>query len=325
MTNGPGIIEFDTAKKTAHAIALDAMPAEPQDNSKIYWIHCNPNDKECLQKVMQKLNVPEIVHAILEDNSTLPKLDEAENSLTIRVQATIGGIAKKVRDERYASVIMHLTQHYCLTIAADSVPAISDLKHNYEKATRYAKTPCFIIFLLMDNILNDYAQLLFDIETLADDMDINVRSTHRNIYRKVMRVKKQAIKTKRYASAIRDILMRISGRKINVVSENCRKSLMDLYNHSQAIVSESDAVREILNGLLDQIDNNIMHKMSETMTVLTAYATIFMPPTLITGIYGMNFHWIPELSWEYGYFYALGLMVCSGLVLFLIFKKLKWF
>lgn len=119
--------------------------------------------------------------------------------------------------------------------------------------------------------------------------------------------------------------MRISGKKIEVISELCRKSLIDLYNHSQALTAEADSEREILKGMLDQIDNSIMHRISDTMKVLTAYATIFMPPTLITGIYGMNFHWIPELSWEYGYFYALSLILGSGLTLYLVFKRLKWF
>ena len=322
------IIEFDITKKTASVIQADKITTDLHDTSKVLWIHCDLNDEMFFHDISKKLQLPENISEMLNDGSTIPRLDEAEESLTLKIQVPLELtplFTKPNKSEKYTTLIMHLTHHYCLTIAPEKIPAIEELKLNYEKATRYAKTPCFIVFLLMDNILNDYAQTLFAYETLADELDIHIKSSHKNHYRKIMRIKKESIKTKRFTSAIRDILMRISGRKINVVSENCRISLIDLYNHSQSIVSEADSIREILNGMLDQIDNAIMHKMSETMKVLTAYATIFMPQTLITGIYGMNFRYMPELDWQYGYFVALAVILGSGLLLFLFFKKMKWF
>jgi len=125
--------------------------------------------------------------------------------------------------------------------------------------------------------------------------------------------------------ASREILMRISGRSIAVISDACRTSLYNLSNHSHMVVHEADSIRDMLNSLLDEIENMLMQKLNETMRVLTAFAAIFLPLTLITGIYGMNFRWIPELNWTYGYFWALGLLVvCAGSLLFL-FKKKKWF
>ena len=68
-----------------------------------------------------------------------------------------------------------------------------------------------------------------------------------------------------------------------------------------------------------------MQKLNQSIKVLTAISMIFLPLTLIAGIYGMNFHWIPELQWRYGYFYALALMItCAGIIL-IIFKNMKWF
>lgn len=133
------------------------------------------------------------------------------------------------------------------------------------------------------------------------------------------------MKVKRYTIAIREILMRITSRNILVISEQCRTSLYNLSNHCHLIVNEIDSLRDMLNGLLGQIDNQLMQNMNETMKVLTAFAAIFLPLSLITGIYGMNFYWMPELGWKYGYFGALGLIVLCALLLFLIFRKKKWF
>ena len=194
-----------------------------------------------------------------------------------------------------------------------------------QKSIRYAKTPCFILFLILEGIVNDYAKVLFNFELIAEQFDIRTYKTHKNIYRKIMEVKLHVMKVKRYNIAVREILTRISGRQIVVVSEQCRSSLYNLSNHAHMIVHESDSIRDVLNGLLDSIENSLMQKMNESIRILTAFASIFLPLTLITGIYGMNFRWIPELNWKYGYFSALILILVCGISLFILFKKKKWF
>lgn len=319
------IIEFDILKKSSSFVDAEAITAAANDSNKIFWVHCDLHDKEFFNNFATKFHVSDTVKQYINDHSSIPKVEDTEDSLTIKISAPLEIATDKNIHLEFTTLIIHLTRHYCLTISRKPIPALEEFKVNHDKSLRFAKTPCFITFIVLDNILNDYAKLLFHFETICDLLDRSSRSAHKKHYRDVMKVKKLVIKTKRFTSAIRDILMRISGRKINVISEQCRKSLLDTYTHSQAIVSETDSVREILNGILDQIDNAIMHKVSETMTVLTAYATIIMPPTLIASIYGMNFVNMPELHWHYGYYYALALMLGIALFLYLIFKRRKWF
>lgn len=320
-----GILEFDIVKKTSSTATIEDVLVSASENNKIFWIHCDLHDKEFLEQIHQKLKFTQTVMEYIKDHSSIPKVEDTEESLTLKISAPVEITAGKGMRLEFTTLIIHLTQHYCLTLSKKAVPALDDFKVNHDKSLRYAKTPCFITFIVLDNILNDYAKILYKFENQCDLLDSAHHTAHKLHYRDVMKVKKLVIKTKRYTGAIRDILMRISGRKINVISEQCRKSLLDAYTHSQSIVSETDSVREILNGILDQIDNALMHKMSETMTVLTAYATIIMPPTLIASIYGMNFVNMPELHWEYGYYYALSLMLGIALFLYYIFKRRRWF
>lgn len=193
------------------------------------------------------------------------------------------------------------------------------------KSLPYAKTSCFLLFLLLEGVINDYAKIHLAYEELADQLDAQIRTPNKNTYSQVLELKHGVMKVKRYTIAIREILMRITSRNILVISEQCRTSLYNLSNHCHLIVNEIDSLRDMLNGLLGQIDNQLMQNMNETMKVLTAFAAIFLPLSLITGIYGMNFYWMPELGWKYGYFWALGLIVLCALLLFLIFRKKKWF
>lgn len=319
------IIEFDILKKSSSFVDAGAITAAADDSNKIFWIHCDLHENEFFDNINNTVHLSETVKQYMSDHSSIPKVEDTEDTLTIKISAPLEVAADKNIHLEFTTLIIHLTRHYCLTISKKPIPALEDFKVNHYKSLRYAKTPCFITFIVLDNILNDYAKLLFHFETICDLLERKSHTANKSHYREVMKVKKLVIKTKRFTSAIRDILMRISGRKINVISEQCRKSLLDTYTHSQAIVSETDSVREVLNGILDQIDNAIMHKMSETMTVLTAYATMIMPPTLIASIYGMNFVNMPELHWKYGYYFAISLMLGIALILYMIFKRRKWF
>jgi magnesium transporter len=179
--------------------------------------------------------------------------------------------------------------------------------------------------LILNNVVNDYAQFLFNYEISSDEMDIKVRENHENIYSTVANMKHRVIVIKRCTAAIREILMKISGKKMAAISDDCRASLLNILNQSQLVFNEIDSIRDMLNGLLSQIDYMLMHKMNKSIQILTAFAAIFLPLTLITGIYGMNFQHIPELAWKYGYVYALALILACGILLVLLFKVKKWF
>lgn len=319
------IVQFDIANRAFKSLSIDELAINPQDKSKVYWVHCNLHDEGAFQQLINKLQLPERVISLCRQEDTLPQVIDADNELTLQIQCLLSTDLGKKKEEHFSNLVIHLTSQFCFTAALDLIPALITFNEEYPKAINYAQTSCFILFLILDDAVNDYAKALFTLEQKVDDMDLLIRRTPRNVYNEVMHTKKQLIIAKRYANAIREILMRISGRHIAVVSEQCRVSLSNLFTHSEMIVNEADFIRDILNGLLDQIDNSIMQRMSETMKVLTAFAAIFLPLSLITGIYGMNFYWMPELHWRYGYFWALSLIFTCGLVLLIIFKKRDWF
>lgn len=322
---GSTIIEFDILKQTFKEVRTDDLLIDMQDKNKIYWIHCNLSEKQIFKQLATKLRLPEEVVYMCNQEDIMPQVREHDEALTVHIESLVTTEFKSTNEACFSKLIMHLTTRYCFTAANDTLPALKEFMQSYQKAIRYAKTPCFIFFLIFDNVINDYTKILFEFELLTDQMDVRVRSAHHNIYNDVMDIKQEVMKVKRNTIAARDILMRLSGRTFSVISEQCRTSLYNLSNNSHMVVHEADSLRDVLNGLLDQIDNSLMQKMNESMKVLTAVAAIFLPLTLITGIYGMNFRWMPELQWQYGYFFALGLIVLCGAGMLLLFKRMKWF
>lgn len=319
------VIEFNIREQAFKDISIESIDINSDNPDKIYWIHLNLTNEPEFQQISKKIHLPDYLVQMFQEIDYIPKLIDGDDALTIKIQCLLSDELNEYSEAEYGNLIFYLTDSYCLTASHEALPALQKFVEMYPKAIRYAKTPCFILFLVLDNSVNDYSKLLLDFELTADKVDLEIRSMSNSVFGDIMDLKRQVLRTKRSLAIIRDILMRISGRKISVISEQCRLSLDNLLNHSQMIINEADLIRDILNSSLEQIDNSLMQKMNKTMKVLTSFASIFLPLTLIAGIYGMNFQWIPELQWKYGYFWALGLMVACGGVMLYLFKKFDWF
>ncbi len=116
-----------------------------------------------------------------------------------------------------------------------------------------------------------------------------------------------------------------------MIQDKTKIFLRDVYEHTIQVMDTVETYRDMASGMFDVYLSSMSHRMNEIMKVLTIFASIFIPLTLITGIYGMNFNSqkspfnMPELSWYYGYPFALGLMVVLAVALFFFCKKKKWF
>ena len=100
---------------------------------------------------------------------------------------------------------------------------------------------------------------------------------------------------------------------------------MDIYDHSMQIIETIETFRDVTSSLNDMYLSAVSHRMNQVMKVLTVIATIFIPLTFIVGVYGMNFHYMPELAWRWGYFIILAIMSLLGIGMALYFKKKDWF
>ena len=103
-----------------------------------------------------------------------------------------------------------------------------------------------------------------------------------------------------------------------------REYLRDVADHAKRVQDEVIAQREQLQSVLDANVALVTRRQSETVQTISAWAAIIAVPTLIAGVYGMNFENMPELGWGAGYPLALGAMLLAGLVLFAAFKRARW-
>ncbi len=99
----------------------------------------------------------------------------------------------------------------------------------------------------------------------------------------------------------------------------------DVNHHLQFVLQTLDGCRDMISALVDIYLSNNDRRMNSIMKQLTVVSTIFIPLTFLAGIWGMNFQWMPELGWRYGYVFAWTLMLILVAVIYFYFKRKKWY
>ena len=97
----------------------------------------------------------------------------------------------------------------------------------------------------------------------------------------------------------------------------------DVYDHAVQVIDTIETYRDMLSGMLDIYLSSISNRMNEIMKVLTIIATVFMPLTFLAGVYGMNFKYMPELEWRWGYIALWGVMIVVAIFMLIYFRRKK--
>ena len=184
----------------------------------------------------------------------------------------------------------------------------------------------YLLYVLLDEVVDGYFEALDFYEDRSEDLDERVfgGGADSAAQGEIFRLKKDLVVFRRTVAPLRDVLDVMQRRTIDVVTPALEPYYRDVYDHVLRVTDYVDGLRDILSSALEAQLAVVSNRLNEVMKTLTSWAAIILVPTLIAGIYGMNFRHIPELDWLFGYPFALGLMLISGGVLYRMFKRRHW-
>ncbi|MCB1214012.1 MAG: magnesium/cobalt transporter CorA [Deltaproteobacteria bacterium] len=184
----------------------------------------------------------------------------------------------------------------------------------------------YLAYALVDAIVDYYFVILESFEERIENLEETIyqnpdQSTIESIYQ----LKKEIIFLRKSIWPLRELLNNLFKEEPDLISEKLYPYLRDVYDHAQQIVDNLELYREMLSSFLETCNSQLSHRLNEVMKVLTIVATLFIPLTFIAGIYGMNFKYMPELTWSLGYplVWLLMLSLAGGMLWY--FKKKNWF
>ena len=183
----------------------------------------------------------------------------------------------------------------------------------------------YLAYSLIDVIVDNYFVVLEkigeEIENLEDELLVN--ATTESLH-KIHRLKRKILSLRRSAWPLRDVIAQFERIESKIVSKDTQIYIRDVYDHAVQIIDTLENYRDILAAMMDIYLSSVSNRMNEIMKVLTIIATIFIPLSFIAGVYGMNFKYMPELHWRWGYPASLLLMVVIAVIMLIYFRRKKW-
>ena len=183
----------------------------------------------------------------------------------------------------------------------------------------------YLLYSLLDAIVDNYFIILENfgdqIEFIEERLIVNPAQETLNIIHKL---KREMLFLRKSVWPLREVISGMERGESPLIKGTTKIYLRDVYDHNIQIIDTIETLREMLSGMLDIYLTSISNRLNAVMKVLTIIATIFMPLTFLAGIYGMNFKYMPELEWKWGYFLILFVMFGIGISMLFYFKKKKW-
>jgi magnesium transporter len=219
-----------------------------------------------------------------------------------------------------------LGPNYLVTVHSRPIRAIETAKRLWGEWTDRAEHGAGLIaYLLTDAVVDDYLPLLDVLSDHMDDLEDQIFGDFQpEAIQEIFRIKKQLLFLRRTVTPLRDVFNTMLRREQPIFARETHVYFQDVFDHIIRVADTIDTLRDMLSSTMDAYLSVSGNRMNMIMKRLTSVATVLMSVTLIAGIYGMNFKYMPELEWRYGYVFALLSMVVVGLVLYFYLRRVKW-
>jgi magnesium transporter len=187
----------------------------------------------------------------------------------------------------------------------------------------------FATYVLVDEVVDDYLSIIEAFEDRADDLEDYVfeepvtEGEGSELQERIFRLKREVVRLRRFAAPLRQSLDMIQ-EEPKIAGSKLQPYYRDVSEHVLRVTELADNIRDLLTSLLEVRVSQVANRMNDIMKKLSAWAGIILVPTLIAGVYGMNFANMPELGWSVGYPAALGTMLLSSGILYVVFKRKGW-
>ncbi len=227
-------------------------------------------------------------------------------------------------DIETAEINAFLGPNYLLTVRHGDGHDLRSVRQRAEsQAHELQHGPSAALYAVVDSVVDDYENVAAELEVDVQEVEEEVFSDHRTSGRasRIYRLKREALEFKRAVLPLREPVNKfVTG----TMPESARPYFRDIADHLARVTESIDSTDKLLDNALNSHLAQLSLRQNEDMRKLAAYAALFAVPTMIAGIYGMNFNNMPELRWTFGYPMAIGLMVVICFVLYRRFKASGW-
>ncbi|MEX0617929.1 MAG: magnesium/cobalt transporter CorA [Pseudohongiellaceae bacterium] len=292
----------------------------------IRWININGlHDVKTIETLTRQFSLHPLTLEDIVNSGQRPKAEEFHHYIFLVLKMLSYDDARKTFSIENISLI--LGENYVISFQEKKGDLFDPIRDRIRtgKGRLRSSGADFLAYSLMDAVLDGYFIAIEKLGDHIEEVDEAILAGNDTGQMAVIhRMKRELLYLRKSVWPLREEISQLEKSSSPLISAATKTFLRDLYDHNIQVIDMVETYRDILGGMHDTYLSSISHRMNEVMKVLTIIATIFIPLTFVAGVYGMNFQYMPELEWRYGYFVVMGIMAVIGGGLLVYFRKRKW-
>jgi magnesium transporter len=289
----------------------------------VAWIDLYKPTQGEFESVAQELELPP---RVIED-----AIKPQQRAKLVRYGDSLFVVLKTARylDEpekvEFSEVHVLVGKDFIVTVRYEEIPALEEVRRRLEgepESLRQGPQP--ILHEIMDQIVDDYEPVLEGLGTDIQEVEDEVFGGNADVSQRIYELSRELVQFQRATSPLARSLERGAERNEHDIDPELRSYLRELHDRVLRVEEPTEGFRDMLSDILVVNLTLIGVRQNDQTKKISAWAAILIVPTLITGIYGMNFDFMPELHWLFGYPLALALMVSISVGLYAVFRHVRW-
>jgi magnesium transporter len=306
-------------------VAIPDISEVLEQPGRFVWIGLHDPDDEVLKEVQQEFSLHDLAIEDAARAHQRPKVERYGDSLFVVMRTA--HLDRPTGAIEFGETHLFVGANYVVSIRhGASLPYVEVRTRCEASPDLLAKGPVFVLYALMDFIVDQYFPLVDSFEDRLEELedDIFQQTLTRETTERIYQLKRNLLEVKRAVAPLVDMCNRLVRTDSALIPEDARVYFRDIYDHTIRINEMIDTLRELLTTALEANLSLISVSQNEAMKRLAGWAAIIAVPTMIAGIYGMNFKFMPELDWVLGYPVAMGAMLAACGFLYYRFKRSGW-
>jgi magnesium transporter len=292
----------------------------------VSWVNVDGvHDVEMIGKLGKQFGVHPLVLEDVVNTAHRPKVEDFGNYLFIVIKMLHYDEKQEHVQSEQLSLI--LGRDFLISFQESQGDHFNSVRERIRKSKGRIRNAGsdYLAYALIDAVVDHYFSILElfaeKMQALEEELISEPRSETMEM---IHHMKREMIYVRKQVWPMREVANGLTRGEFDLIEDSTVIYLQDVHDHTIQVIDTLESLRDMLSGMLDIYLSTMSNKMNEVMKLLTIMASIFIPLTFIAGIYGMNFKYMPELEWQWGYFAVWAVMVVVVVSMLILFKKKNW-
>ena len=320
------LIEYNESEIAEYVIERPDQLKKFLQTDNIKWIRVTGvHDVDLIARIGEIFHISQLELEDLSNTTERPRMEERDNYIFLIFKALL--LNPEDKEVSIEQVSLILGEKFVLSFHETEPKLFDELRTrilNSKGRVRKMKSD-YLVFALADVMIDQYFYILEDIgntiETIESELIINPDSANQEA---IYRIKRRLVYVGRTIWPVRELINEVERSDHPMIHEESRIYFRNIYDHTVQIVETLDSLRDLTSSMMDLYLSSVSLKLNEIMKVLTIFSALFIPLTFFAGVYGMNFKFLPELEWRWGYAMFWVICVTATILMLFYFKRKRW-